>query len=139
MVSNRELLHQERFRTSEDILRRTGIESRRWVTDGEDAISLAVDACQKVLEQENLILDDLDLLVCSTTSPTSVTPSMACQVMNRLAVSKGETMMQAFDINAACSGYLYALQASYDYLQKPASRPRACCDHRGPLAAVGHG
>ena len=120
LVSNRELLSSQRMRTSDDILRRTGIENRRWVAGDQDAISMAVEASQQALEQENLILDDLDLLVCSTTSPTSVTPSMACRVLNRLAASKGETMMQAFDINAACSGYLYALQAGYDYLQ---SRP----------------
>ena len=120
LVSNRELLADQRQRTSDDVLRRTGIENRRWVNGGEDAISMAVSACHQALEQENLILDDLDMLVCSTTSPTSVTPSMACRVLNQLAAGKGETMMQAFDINAACSGYLYALQAGYDYLQ---SRP----------------
>ena len=42
---------------------------------------------------------------------------MACRVLNGLAGGKGELMLQAFDINAACSGYLYALQAGYDYLQ----------------------
>ncbi|MCA9169675.1 MAG: hypothetical protein KDB23_18505 [Planctomycetales bacterium] len=108
-------------RTGEDIVRRTGIESRNWVIADEDAISMAARACEQVLEKENLILDDLDLLVCSTTSPTSVTPSMACRVLNRLAAGKGEAMVQAFDINAACSGYLYALQAGYDFLQ---SRPQ---------------
>jgi 2-oxoisovalerate dehydrogenase E1 component len=67
-----------------------------------------------------LIVDDLDLVICSTTSPTSVTPSMACQVLNGLTRGKPDTLLQAYDINAACSGYLYALQAGYDYLQ---SRP----------------
>ena len=45
---------------------------------------------------------------------------MACRVSIDWPLSKGEAMVQAFDINAACSGYLYALQAGYDYLQ---SRP----------------
>ncbi|MFN9958855.1 MAG: 3-oxoacyl-ACP synthase, partial [bacterium] len=84
---------------------------------------MAAKACRLVMEKENLILDDIDLLICSTTSPSSVTPSMACRVLNQLAVGKGEAMVQAFDINAACSGYLYALQAAYDYLQSsPQSR-----------------
>ncbi len=65
-------------------------------------------------------MDDLDLVICSTTSPLSVTPSMACQVPNGLTGGKSDTTLQAFDINAACSGYLYALQAGYDFLQ---SRP----------------
>jgi 2-oxoisovalerate dehydrogenase E1 component len=60
---------------------------------------------------------ELDLVICSTTSPTSVTPSMACQVLRGLSVGKADAMAQAYDINAACSGYLYALQAGYDYLQ----------------------
>ncbi len=85
---------------------------------------MAVKACWKVLDQEKLIVDDLDLVICSTTSPLSVTPSMACQVLNGLTGGKSDTMLQAFDINAACSGYLYALQAGYDFLQ---SRPDGRC------------
>lgn len=103
--------------TAEDIVRRTGIESRYWVGDGENAVNMAVRACWQLLDRENLILDDLDLVICSTTSPTSVTPSMACQVLNGLGNGKTDAMLQAYDINAACSGYLYALQAGYDYLQ----------------------
>ena len=63
------------------------------------------------------MLDDLDLVICSTTSPNAVTPSMACQVLNGVAGGKSSAMLQAYDINAACSGYLYALQAGYDFLQ----------------------
>jgi 2-oxoisovalerate dehydrogenase E1 component len=42
---------------------------------------------------------------------------MACQILNGLSDGKTGAMLQAYDINAACSGYLYALQAGYDYLQ----------------------
>lgn len=116
LVHNRDLpLGQQR--STEDIMRRTGIESRRWALPSESAIDLAAKACRDVLDQEQLILDDVDLLICSTTSPTSVTPSMACHVLNQLAGTRTETLVQAFDINAACSGYLYALQAAFDYLQ----------------------
>ena len=100
-----------------DIFRLTGIESRHWVNGQETAISLAVRAGNKLLEREQLSIDDLSLVICSTTSPSSVTPSMACQVLNGLANGKSSTMLQAYDINAACSGYLYSLQAAYDYLQ----------------------
>lgn len=103
--------------TADDIVRRTGIESRRWVNPGEDAVSLAVKACWRVLDRERLTPDDIDLVICSTTSPTSVTPSMACRVLNGLTRGKTDAMIQAYDINAACSGYLYALQAGFDYLQ----------------------
>jgi 2-oxoisovalerate dehydrogenase E1 component len=117
VVGNAELIPSRSGFGPDDILRRTGIHERHWVQPGEDAVSLAVHACRNLLDRENMILDDLDMLVCSTTSPLSVTPSMACRVLNRLAGGKGELMLQAFDINAACSGYLYALQAGYDYLQ----------------------
>jgi 2-oxoisovalerate dehydrogenase E1 component len=103
--------------TPDDIVRRTGIESRHWVSGGENAVNMAVRACWQVLDQENLLPDDLDLVICSTTSPTSVTPSMACQVLHGLTSGKTDAMLQAFDINAACSGYLYALQSGYDFLQ----------------------
>ncbi len=103
--------------TSADIVRRTGIENRHWVSEGEDAVSLGVKSCWKALDQEGLIPDDLDLVVCSTTSPTSVTPSMACRVLSGLCGGKTDITASAYDINAACSGYLYALQSGYDYLQ----------------------
>ena len=103
--------------TAEDIVRLTGIESRRWIGDGEDAISMAVRAAWQTLDTEGLTPDNLDLVICSTSSPTSITPSMACRVLTGLSGGKSNTMAQAFDINAACSGYLYGLQSGYDYLQ----------------------
>lgn len=117
VVTNRELLAGGSSMTAEDIVRLTGIAERRWATDQETAISLATKACWQALDQEHLLVDDLDLVICSTTSPTSVTPSMACQILNGLSDGKTGAMLQAYDINAACSGYLYALQAGYDYLQ----------------------
>ncbi len=122
VVGNSEIIPKTSDYKPEDILRRTGIEQRRWIAGDEDAISLAVRACNETLDRENLILDDIDMIVCSTTSPLSVTPSMACRVLNGLAGGQNEQMMQAFDINAACSGYLYALQSGFDYLQ---SRPNS--------------
>ncbi len=121
-ITNDQLLSLQRGgdlnMTAEDIIRRTGIESRFWVSEDENAVNMAVRACWKVLDQEGLIPADLDLVICATTSPNSVTPSMACQVLSGLSDGKGGDMMvQAYDINAACSGYMYALQAGYDFLQ----------------------
>ncbi|HIA20004.1 MAG TPA: beta-ketoacyl-ACP synthase 3 [Planctomycetaceae bacterium] len=121
LISNSDLNLVGAGMKTDDIIRLTGIEFRHWAAEGEDAVSMAVDACWQVLEQERLIIDDLDLVICSTTSPQSVTPSMACRVLNGLTRGKSDTMLQAYDINAACSGYLYALQAAYDFLQ---STPR---------------
>ena len=117
VVSNEEILVSHAGKTSGDIIRRTGIESRNWALGEENAVNMAVESCWKLLQQENMIVDDLDLMICSTTTPTSVTPSMACRVLAGLTDPSSETMMQAYDISAACSGYLYALQAGYDFLQ----------------------
>jgi len=122
VVTNSELLERGAIRhvpamSADDIIRRTGIESRMWAQNGENAVNMAAQACWNVLDREGLILEDIDLVICSTTSPTKSTPSMACQVLNALSQDKSELMAQAYDINAACSGYLYAFQAGYDYLQ----------------------
>ena len=122
LVTNSELLTPGRMKnlngmSADDIIRRTGIESRMWAGVGENAVNMAVQACWQLMDQQHLIVDDLDLVICSTTSPTTVTPSMACQILNSLCRGKSEAMTQAYDINAACSGYLYALQSGFDYLQ----------------------
>lgn len=117
LVTNADLQAGNSKISAADIFRRTGIESRHWVDAGENAVDMAVQACWKALDQERMIVDDLDLVICATTSPNAVTPSMACQVLNGLAGDKNSAMLQAFDINAACSGYLYALQSGFDYLQ----------------------
>ncbi|MEZ6088954.1 MAG: beta-ketoacyl-ACP synthase 3 [Pirellulaceae bacterium] len=103
--------------SSEDIMRRTGIQFRHWVQGEETAQTMASRACWEILDREGLIVDDIDLVICATTTPTAVTPSMACQVLHHLTGGKSETMIQAYDISAACSGYLYALQSGYDFLQ----------------------
>jgi 2-oxoisovalerate dehydrogenase E1 component len=115
-ITNEQLVSQNPKLSAEDIVRRTGIESRHWVSD-ETAIDMAVRSCWQLLDREGLIVDDLDSVICATTSPTVASPSMACQVLSGLANGRTSAMVQAHDINAACSGYLYALQSGYDYLQ----------------------
>ncbi|HIM29465.1 MAG TPA: beta-ketoacyl-ACP synthase 3, partial [Planctomycetes bacterium] len=123
VITNDEVLKRLKGRTSADVIRRTGIERRHWASEGETAVTMAASSCQTVLENAGLMLDDIDLVICATTSPTSVTPSMACQVVHSLTTGKVVPNIQAYDINAACSGYLYALQSGYDFLQStPESR-----------------
>lgn len=120
IVTNADLVGKHARLSPDDVFRRTGIQQRFWVAPGETAVSLAARACRELLDREKMVLQDLDLVVCATTSPTAITPSMACQVLSALSGSSAGTCVQAYDINAACSGYLYALQAGYDFLQ---SRP----------------
>lgn len=121
LVTNAELIPAASSMTVDDIVRRTGIERRFWAAEGEDPVTLGAAACREVLEREGLILADLDLVICSTTSPTSITPSMACRICNALSDGAGRTLVPAFDLSAACSGYLYALQSAYDFLQSTPS------------------
>ena len=122
LVENVELLRPEldgpaSIKTSEDIIQRTGIVTRHWVAPGETATNMAVRACWEVLDRAKLLPSDLDVVICATTTPTTVAPSMACQVLQGLDKGREAVWAQAYDIHAACSGYLYALQAGYDYLQ----------------------
>jgi len=120
VVSNSELLVRHPGRTSADVVQRTGIESRHWIAEGEDVVSLAVGACRGALEGAGLSLQDIDSVICSTGTPAGSTPSLACRILAELG-QRGRTA-SAHDVSAACSGYLYALGAAFDYLR---SRPEA--------------
>jgi 2-oxoisovalerate dehydrogenase E1 component len=122
-VENEEVIrdHKDEWDT-EGIRKRTGIQTRYWIDEGETVETLAVGAVKKLLEQEGLQLADIDALVCSTGTPLAMTPSLACRVLKELAPEKGELLMQAHDVNAACSGYLYALQTAFDILRDDPSK-----------------
>jgi 2-oxoisovalerate dehydrogenase E1 component len=101
----------------EEIVRKTGIESRPWAEPTETVVELGVRAVRQALAQADLAPESLDLLICATTTPDAVTPSVACKILQGLAGPGRESaLVAAYDINAACSGYLYALQAAYDFL-----------------------
>lgn len=120
VVTNDELAAGFVDRTAEDIYRLTGIRLRPWVGYGQDPLSLAKEACELALHQESLTIKDIDALVVSTTTPLGVTPSMACMLLGEL--SDGDHLIPAHDVSAACTGYLYALAAGYDFMQ---GRPEA--------------
>ncbi len=120
-LTNDDLIQRFPDRTADDIVKRTGIESRPMAGPNQTALSMAVDAASKALEAEGLTLDDLTGIVCHTTTPPLNTPSMACMVLNgldekRLAETPGLKPAQCtvYDVNAACSGWLYALDAAYN-------------------------
>ncbi len=115
-LTNDELLQGHGEWDSDAIRKRTGIENRYWIDGDENVLSLAVDATKQLLEKENLSISDIGALICSTGTPMAMTPSLACQVLHALSPEKGEVLMQAHDVNAACSGYMYALQSAFDFL-----------------------
>lgn len=98
--------------SDEWIVQRTGISERR-ISEGEDTSSLAVKAVNKILEKEKLDAKDIDLIVTATITPDNLTPSVACIIQKKI----GADNAMAFDINAACSGFIYALQVAYSMMQ----------------------
>lgn len=121
-VSNDEISEMCPTWSPADIVKRTGIESRQWVEGDENPLSLAVDASREVLENASMSIDDIDLILVSTGTPLYTTPSMGALIHYELAGDR-DTQTAAYDVSAACSGYLYGLQISYDYLQsKPGHR-----------------
>jgi 2-oxoisovalerate dehydrogenase E1 component len=121
-ITNEELLIGREGWDSDAIRKRTGIENRYWIDGDENVVTLAVKATCDLLEKENLEISDIDAIVCSTGTSLAMTPSLACRVLKELSPEKGELLMQAHDINAACSGYMYALQNAVDILRDNASK-----------------
>lgn len=90
--------------SDEWIVKRTGIKERR-ISDGESTVDLAVKASEEALKNSGYIAEDIDLIIVATTSPDRIMPSTACSVQERL----GCINATAFDISAACSGFVYGL------------------------------
>lgn len=121
-VTNEEISRMCPTWSPADIVKRTGISTRPWLGEGETVLSLAVDACGKLFARSRVRPEDIDLILCATGTPIYNTPAMATLIHHELAAGNEGWMVQAFDISAACSGYLYGLQIAYDFLQ---SRPEA--------------
>ena len=115
-LTNDQILQGHEGWDSEAIRKRTGIENRYWIGEDENVLSLAVKATQQLLAKEQIDISEIGAIICSTGTPLSMTPSLACRVLNELSPKKGEVLMQAHDVNAACSGYLYALQSAFDFI-----------------------
>ena len=91
--------------SDEWIVSRTGIRERRRAADGETTGDLAFYAATHALEAAGIKASELDMIVLGTTTPDLIFPSTACLLQHRL----GANGCAAFDVNAACSGFVYAL------------------------------
>ena len=96
----------QRVATNDEWIRtRTGIRQRHIAADGEQTSDLALAAARKALAAAALSVEDLDLIVVATTTPDVVFPSTACILQAKLGARGGP----AFDVQAVCSGFVYAL------------------------------
>lgn len=104
VVTNHEL--QSRIDTTDEwIVSRTGIEARHVAADGEMTSDLAFHAAQAAMAAAGVTADDIDLIIVATTTPDMVFPSTACLLQARLGVKRGG----AFDVQAVCTGFIYAV------------------------------
>ena len=92
--------------TSDDwIVERTGIRARHFAADGEQCSDLAVAAARRALEAADCDASSIDLIIVATSTPDMVFPSTACIVQQKLGIAG----CPAFDVQAVCSGFVYAL------------------------------
>lgn len=104
--------------TDEWIRTRTGIRERRFADLGETASSLGTIAARRALESAGLAPADIDLIVCATVTPDLMCPATA----NLIQAGLGCRHIPAFDLLAACSGFLYALSAAAQFVRTGAAK-----------------
>jgi len=122
VVTNRDL--EKILDTSDEWIRsRTGISERRVISKGETTATLALEACRKAIQAANVDPAEIDLLVLGTTTPDLIFPSTACLIQKQLGLPD----CGAMDVNAACSGFIYALSIADKYIK--------CGDARKVLVA----
>ena len=98
---------------NEWIVTRTGIHERR-VSDSDTATSdLAFEAAKRALEDASISPEEIDLVLCATTSGDYIWPSTACLVQHRLGAKRAA----AFDLSAACSGFCYGLATASSFIE----------------------
>ena len=105
VVTNKELLREFPAVTEDYIFGVTGIRERRWAREGEKPSDMAYQASVEAIRRSGLVPKDVGAIVLATTTPDVVMPSTACIIQDMLGLHG----IPSFDINAACSGWLYGL------------------------------
>ncbi|ETD72894.1 3-oxoacyl-ACP synthase [Pelistega indica] len=117
IVSNDVLADQlakKGIETSDEwIFTRTGIKQRYIAADNIKTSDLATEAARKAIEDAGISADEIDLIVLATSTPDYIFPSTACLVQAKLGIKGGA----AFDVQAVCSGFVYALTTADSYIR----------------------
>lgn len=99
--------------TNEWIIQRTGIRQRYIAADDETTCSLGAGAAKAALDKAGLTVDDIDLIIVATSTPDNTFPAAAVEVQRRLGMKHGA----AFDVQAVCTGFVYAMTTADAYLR----------------------
>ena len=100
------------------VVERTGIKERRFVAEGEDCATLAADASKAALTHAGLSGEDIDLILCATSTAPESMPSVACLVGEAIRAPG----VGAMDVSAACTGYSYAASVAHSMLKSGAAQ-----------------
>lgn len=111
ILSNADL--ERMVETSDDwITTRTGIRERRLAAENEATSDMAVEAAKRAMAKAGVTADQIDLIIVATITPDRLFPSTACIVQDRI----GAVRAAAFDLEAACSGFVYALEVGSQFV-----------------------
>jgi 3-oxoacyl-[acyl-carrier-protein] synthase-3 len=109
-ITNQDLEAMEALQTSDEWIRqRTGILTRRFVSEGQSGTDLAVEASNEAIKNANLSPDDIDFLIYATLSPDYFFPGNGCFVQDRIF---GDRTIGALDVRTQCSGFIYSLSVA---------------------------
>ena len=117
VVTNDDLA--QRMDTSDEWIRsRTGIRQRHIAEAGETSSSLALEASKAAIASAGIAAEDIDLIIVATSTPDYIFPSTACLLQAKLGIKGGA----AFDLQAVCSGFVYALATADLYIRAGQNR-----------------
>lgn len=117
VVTNKEL--ETKIETSDTwIVQRTGIQQRYIAGEGETTVSLGAEAARNALQDSGLDIADIDMIILATTTPDHTFPASAVEIQQRLDMKHGF----AFDMQAVCSGFVFALTAADSYIRSGMAR-----------------
>jgi 3-oxoacyl-[acyl-carrier-protein] synthase-3 len=104
--------------TDEWIVSRTGIRQRHIAAEGEFTSDLSVEAARRALVSAGIEASEIDLIIIATTTPDRIFPSTACLVQDKLGISN----CPAFDIQAVCSGFVYAIATADNFIKSGSAK-----------------
>jgi 3-oxoacyl-[acyl-carrier-protein] synthase-3 len=112
IVTNQNIEEITKGSNAEWIYNKLGIKERH-ISTNETVVSLGVNSSLEAIKDANIDISDIDLIIVNTSSPDKISPSVACMIQNEIGAN-----CPSFDINAVCSGFIYALDIASTLLEK---------------------
>ena len=123
LVTNADIVTMSPKWDEESIEASTGIKERHWIGEDQTLVSMTADAARKSLKKAKIKITDITGIVCATGTHKYLTPSLAAMVQHELLqdiedeATRKSYVGYAYDVSAACSGFMYALSSAYHHLK----------------------